>query len=154
MGGNSIMKTILLCLILSVYTAAFSQQRVFVVDGDTFFLNGLKIRLYGIDSPELRTPFATQSKNKLKELITNGKITYKIITIDKYNRYVCKVYCAGKDVSYEMIRTGYAFCYHRYCNELSYKEAEIYARKKKLGVWKCNIINPEKYRHGQRKAHQ
>lgn len=72
------------------------------------YLNPMSIRLYGIDTAEIKKSktgnndkiLAQKAKNRTNELLKNASI----ITLDscikeKYFRFVCKVYADGKDVS-------------------------------------------------------
>lgn len=118
-----------------------------VIDGDTFHYRGLKIRLANIDAPELSQIGGKESKEQLIKLIKNRTLKYKILKFDRYNRAICNVSINGKDLSLEMVVTGYAFVYRRYCSSQTFFRAEEKAKTQKLGIWKYNIINPETYRH-------
>ena len=149
------MKKILLIILLvinSVFLLAISGKVVKVSDGDTFYLksNGksYKIRMYGIDAPELHQAYGQESKKYLENLIMDKNVDVNIKSEDKYGRKVGKVIYKNKDINLEMIKSGNAWYYGYYAkSEKEYKKAFENAQKKKIGLWKGkNIENPRDYR--------
>lgn len=131
-------------LFLFFFTA--KSQNIYVYDGDTFKYNDLKIRLYNIDALEKKQPHSEESYYFLKRILKNKALKYIILKYDRYNRAICKVYINGKDLSLLMVETGNAFVYRRYCSSFIFLSAEKEAKKKRLGIWKYNNINPEIFR--------
>lgn len=103
-----------LTILMLLFSLFSYSQKIYVVDGDTFHYNGIKIRLYCIDAPELKQAGGEQAKQKLKQLL-KGKINIEILSTDRYGRKVCKVTVNNKDVSFELVRLGYARVYKKYC---------------------------------------
>lgn len=80
----------------------------YIIDGDTFSCNNTRIRLYGIDAPEMPdhcrkgrrctqgNPF--KSKDYL-ESFTRGTVTCAAIEIDHYGRTIARCTSKGKDRS-------------------------------------------------------
>ena len=73
-----------------------------VTDGDTITLLDVdnrqhKIRLDGIDAPELGQPFGRASKQHLAELLANREAVAECSKIDRYRREVCRVLVGGAD---------------------------------------------------------
>ena len=63
-----------------------------VIDGDTFVTqSGMRIRLAGIDAPEIHTHLGKIQKNCLKELIEGKKVRLKLLSHDKYGRQIAQV---------------------------------------------------------------
>tara|TARA_Y100001973_G_C5182886_1_gene325982 strand:+ start:1442 stop:1831 length:390 start_codon:yes stop_codon:yes gene_type:complete len=84
-----------------------------VIDGDTFITNkGDRVRLIGIDAPELPSLRGIESKMYLHELIDNKVITLERDGMsdnkDKYGRLLRYVYLNKKDVNLQMLKSGYA----------------------------------------------
>lgn len=121
----------------------------------------LSIRLAGIDAPEVRKyskkeqPFAKESKDYLKKLIHNKKVTIKILAIDIYNRLLAIVHVKDTtriNVNVEMVRMGYACVYEgvnavydRYKKELYAKQR--LAQRKKLNMWsQADYVSPMSYK--------
>ena len=125
---------------------------VSIPDGDTLnIINGnnkkVKIRLYGIDAPETTQKYGQASRDYLRKIVKNKRLTYKIRSKDDYGRVVATLYGDDNDLNYEMIKAGYAWHYKHYNNSKKYAKAEENARKQKLGLWKGkNPQAPWEYR--------
>jgi micrococcal nuclease len=127
-------------------------QRVF--DGDTILLqDGRKIRLIGINSPELARKgkssqaFAKKAKIQLKRILSAYQkinLSYDLVTKDKYNRTLAYVYLPdGTDVQVQMLRLGLATSIVIMPNEKNlncYREWEAKARKKQYAIWQQEIF--------------
>lgn len=88
-----------------------------VVDGDTFYLNGEKVRIAGIDAPETHPArcdyearLGTEATRKLHELLNSGAVTMSRIDRDRdvYGRLLRNVAVDGDDVGDAMISAGVA----------------------------------------------
>ena len=117
-----------------------------VIDGDTIKLEtGEKVRLIGIDAPELSQPGGEESREYLTHLILNkGVILDKgHEDRDKYNRLLRFVYTGDLCINEEMIRQGYAEA--RYLTDPLreyYIHMEMEAEIAKAGLWHKNIFQP------------
>jgi len=108
----------LMCLIcvvmIFIYLFTSRETKVTrVIDGDTFITNrGDRVRLIGVDAPELPTIEGIKSKMYLDKLIDDKVIILKEDEIsnnkDKYGRLLRYVYLDKKDVNLHMIRSRYA----------------------------------------------
>jgi hypothetical protein len=88
---------------------------IFVIDGDTFVMNGERIRVAGIDAPETHPPrcadearLGVEAMQKLRDLLGSGTIRVSGTIHDKYGREVRQVLVGGRDVAEIMIGTGLA----------------------------------------------
>jgi endonuclease YncB( thermonuclease family) len=88
-----------------------------VVDGDTFYLGGEKVRIAGIDAPETHPPrcadearLGNQATEKLNALLNSGAVTMTSIDRDRdtYGRLLRNVAVNGQDVGEAMISAGVA----------------------------------------------
>lgn len=88
-----------------------------VVDGDTFYLAGDKVRIAGIDAPETRPPrcaheaqLGEAATEKLRALLNSGAVTMSSIDRDRdnYGRLLRNVQVDGADVGAAMIGAGVA----------------------------------------------
>lgn len=103
-----------------------------------------KIRLLGIDAPEMKMPYGEESKVALERLIknANNKVTVTWQKKDRYKRMVGKLEANGKDVNLEMIKLGMAWYFERYRKDVDKKDQNLYekaqqeARKQRIGLWK------------------
>lgn len=91
---------------------------IVVVDGDTFRCDGKRIRLQGIDAPELDghcwpgrqcTPGdPVASTDNLRSLVSRGSIRCSQTDTDGYGRIVARCTSGGADLSCEQVRSGHA----------------------------------------------
>ena len=64
-----------------------------VTDGDTVVTSeGDRIRLWGIDAPEMNQPYGKEATIVLTELIHGKKLFAEIIDTDRYGRQVARIY--------------------------------------------------------------
>jgi endonuclease YncB( thermonuclease family) len=119
----------------------------FVYDGDTFYLDdGRKVRIIGIDTPELKRPteaFSSEARDALRGLLASqqnqvylqaGKDAY-----DHYGRLLAHVFLSdGRNVAEWMLSHGFATLLLippnvGYLN--CYAKAEEYAQNLQLNLW-------------------
>lgn len=136
--------------------ATFSGKCVGIGDGDTISVmkygRAIKIRLEGIDCPELGQDFGTRAKK-----FTSGMVYRKIVEVkeyyqDEYKRMVARVYIDSKDLSLELVKAGLAWIFRR-GSDLVLDQAVDQARKQKIGLWSMPYpVPPWEYRrkHGRR----
>jgi len=118
-----------------------------VVDGISFIVNHkqshTRVRLYGIDTPSSTQARASMAKRTLQDLVLNKKITAcskKTQSGPAFEVHVLKGFMLN--VNREMVRKGLAFS-----TVDLYKNLEVSARKKQLGLWSDNIpVSPEQNR--------
>ena len=88
-----------------------------VVDGDTFYLNGDKVRIAGIDAPETHDygcqselALGNQATERLHGLLNSGAVTMTGIdrNRDRYGRLLRNVAVNGEDVGEAMVSAGVA----------------------------------------------
>lgn len=109
-----------------------------VVDGDTVYVGGVKVRLVGIDTPETssdrRHGYKCEAERRLGELATiqaEAILLHRKVWVkpsgawDRYDRPLVKIrYSAGKWYGEEMIRAKLAAPWlgrkHKWCEELTY----------------------------------
>lgn len=125
-----------------------------IIDGDTLVLGDEKIRLNGIDAPELSQtcttpsgenwPCGQKAKQKLQALAAKGKLTCKGSKTDLYHRTLATCYVAGQDINAAMVRSGAAVAFRRYSR--AYVPLEQAARKDRLGIWQGSLQMPWDYR--------
>ena len=112
-----------------------------VIDGDTIEINKEKIRFGGIDSPERKEIGYKFSKQKLKEKISKNIVTcVREKNKDIWGRTIAECFIDGKSISSFMVKNGYACDYVKYSKK-KYAKDQVYAKSKKLGIWKMKF-NP------------
>ncbi|MES9947200.1 MAG: thermonuclease family protein [Candidatus Thiodiazotropha sp.] len=111
-------------------------------DGDTMTVNcdgqGMKVRLYCIDAPELgQKPWGRASRDYLRS-ITSDQVKVIARTKDRYGRLVGEVLSNDqpqKNYNIFMVLNGYAAVYPRYCNDQHYYQAEKEAKETGSNIW-------------------
>ena len=80
-----------------------------VIDGDTLVIKtGDRVRLVGLDAPETGKCGASESKQKLEELVSSKIIRIDRDERDSWGRRLGMVFVGGVNVSLEMVRSGWA----------------------------------------------
>ena len=146
---------ILLIICWPLTAHAWMAKVVSVTDGDTIKVSNVgheqvKIRLYGIDSPEKGQPYGQAAGKHLASLIAGKMVDIEPVTEDRYGRTVAIVTNAETNVNQEMIRAGYAWVYLKYCDQPFcdyWLVLENEARANKLGLWlELNAAPPWEWR--------
>ena len=97
-------------------TALILAAAITVVDGDTIRAGNERIRLLGIDAPEIHgcrqgrvcVPGDGQASKRSLEAMMGGKISVQRVGRDRYGRTLAQVYAGGRNVACEQIRRGQA----------------------------------------------
>lgn len=84
------------------------SRQVHVVDGDTFRYGTERIRLRGIDTPELNEPGGQAARLRLETLLRSGPVHIVPHGRDVYDRTVADVYVDGQNVAEMLAQEGYA----------------------------------------------
>lgn len=123
----------------------------FVLDGDTLgFEDGTRMRLYGIDAPELSQPGGHLAKAHLEELMATAHGIEAKHT-DPYGRVVGIVKDEnGTDLNALMVQHGFARAYTKYAK--TYATLEKEAQATHAGLWPYGHldIHPETWRNTQK----
>ena len=127
-----------------------------VSDGDTVTLitrdgTKLRVRLYGIDAPEVQhekkpgQPFGEEAKRALAGKVLRKEVTLTIQDTDQYKRVVGIIKIGNRNINEEMVREGWAWAYREYLRGPYVSEfinAEREARERKLGLWQQSNPQP------------
>jgi len=138
-----------LCLLVAAHAgpqrapdpAPFRAKVIGVTDGDTMkVLHGktaVTVRLYGIDAPEKRQPFAERARQRLSELAFSRTVTVLPRGRDRYGRILASVVLPGnQNLNEILVAEGLAWWYRRYApRETRLESIEEAARDQGLGLW-------------------
>ena len=130
-----------------------------VTDGDTIRIANERIRLHGIDAPEMRQKCGTETgelyqcgqtaSEKLREAIGNQPVDCQFFERDRYNRIIGTCFNAtGKNIQSWMVEGGWAVAYRRYSTR--YVKEENAAREAKRGIWRGMFAMPWSWRRQNR----
>ena len=128
----------LIILILYLPLFALSGKVVSIHDGDTITLlqdkQQIKVRLFGIDAPELKQPYGKKSKQFLANLIAGQIVEVEENGKDRYKRTIGTIYLNGIDINAQMVANGYAWAYRKFSKKYTPQESQ--AKKQRLGLWR------------------
>jgi len=105
-----------------------------VVDGDTFYASGKKIRMWGIDAPERNEAMFEISTKALELYMDGADLRCKHIEMDRYQRFVMHCFINDTDLGGLMVQTGFAKDFTKYSGGF-YRSEETFAREGRLGLW-------------------
>ena len=97
-------------------------------DGDTCTtIEGEKIRLACIDTPELKgknaePASAQEARDFLNDLIANQMVTIRRITNDRYGRTVAELYKNNINIQETIIKKGYGKIYEKYADQCDWTQ--------------------------------
>ena len=112
------------------------RGRAWVIDGDTIDIAGTRIRLAGIDAPELDDPYGKTAKWALVNLCKEQEIRAVYDGDLSHQRTVATCYLAdGRDLSAEMVKAGMAIDWPKFSRG-KYSGLELPGIRKKL--WRCD----------------
>lgn len=121
-----------------------------IYDGDTITAltsqkEKIKIRLYGIDAPELKQPFGKASKRHLIDLILNKSLNINEKGKDKYGRTLAVLHNGDQDINAQMVIDGYAWAYDKFSKDYVAFQQKAQALKKGLWIDK-DVVRPSDFR--------
>lgn len=132
----------------------FSALIIGCHDGDTCKAEvkgrTVKVRLAGIDAPEINQAEGLEAKNFLESKILKKTLEFNCKG-KSYDRIVCNLMLEGLDINEEMVRSGFAFDYQKFSNG-KYRTLMETAQRKKIGIWKTLQKSPFCTRHAKSKA--
>jgi endonuclease YncB( thermonuclease family) len=132
--------------------------RAEIIDGDSFEIGDMGVRLFGVDAPEGRQSCTrggrdwacgNEAARKLRSLIGDRAVTCTRRDMDTYGRIVAVCRSGAADLGAEMVRSGFATAYRRYSND--YVDEEDQARAARRGIWAGEFTRPEDYRRDDRR---
>jgi len=121
--------------------------RAYVIDGDTLAFGDTRVRLFGIDAPEMGQTQGSSAKYFLLNAVRGQTLTVRPIDTDHYGRIIAKVALPdGTDLGEMMVSQGYALAYTRFGRD--YATTQRRARRANAGLWASGgIQDPASYRH-------
>jgi endonuclease YncB( thermonuclease family) len=151
-GMRQLRLALLLFLLLPSIASAetFKGKVIGVSDGDTITVlrdnKPIKIRLHGVDCPEMKQPFGKKAKQFTSAFVFGKQVIVNVVTKDRTGRAGARIIIfrqlaphaksLGFDLGTELVKAGLAWWSRKYdpTNE-SLAELEAYAKKIKQGLW-------------------
>ncbi|PHQ99557.1 MAG: nuclease [Marinosulfonomonas sp.] len=134
------------------------QGSAYVHDGDTFTVASVKIRLFGVDAPEMdqtcEMPDGTDwacgrwSRDQVRDMLRGRTLRCVKQTYDRYGRMVARCYLGDQDLAQLLVRGGIVFSYARYSRDyIGVEKAAIAAGR---GLWVAKVVAPAEFRRSKR----
>ena len=154
LNKTNLFLVISICLIFFFLTYNdVKSVEVKVIDGDTIYLNGEKIRFSGIDTPEIKQTCVKNNeiikcgilaRELLIKIIANNKINCIREGKDQYKRTLAECFVNDLSLSSYLVKNGYAFAYRKYSKK--FIADEDFAKLNKLGMWSMKFEYPWDWR--------
>jgi endonuclease YncB( thermonuclease family) len=125
------------------------------VDGDTISIGNERVRLLGIDAPELaqsctdaagsQWPCGQAARAEMVQLLAGRDIACQPQGRDVYGRPLARCLVDGVDLAQAVVEAGLAI------SEQTYFPQQVQAQAKKLGIWAGPFMLPVEWRraHGE-----
>lgn len=126
-------------------------------DGDSLVLGDERMRLQGIDAPELaqtcerggaRWACGQEAKRMLQSLVAGAETRCSGVERDRFQRLLVVCHSGSADLNATMVRRGMAVSYG------GYKLEETQARSEKLGLWAGAFDMPRVFRDNEGGRHE
>lgn len=146
-------------LILSlVATSAHAQSAPIIgvahaADGDSLVIADTRIRLYGIDAPELdqqcqrngvNWACGVDAKQALQDMVADRPVSCLPQSMDKHGRVVAICSDQYGELNVAMVELGWATAYSFHTDR--YDAAQATAKAAHKGIWASHFISPRDYR--------
>lgn len=138
-----------------VHAAEPVEGQASVVDGDTFDIGDQRVRLLGIDAPELDQscidaarrswPCGRRAEAALRSWLGIAAVRCLPAYYDRGGRAVARCSARGRDIGAWLVENGWALDYPRY-SDGAYRAAEQRARSHRFGIWIGTITPPWQWR--------
>ncbi|MDP9840568.1 endonuclease YncB(thermonuclease family) [Neorhizobium huautlense] len=129
-----------------------------VVDGDTLAAGAERLRLVGIDAPELDQTCerdgqvwdcGQEAKAALQRMMARGAVECRGGDRDRYGRLLVNCLAEGRTIEGEMVRSGMAVA----TGLITYRSEQIEAETDRRGIWAGSFTMPAQWRR-ERKLEQ
>jgi endonuclease YncB( thermonuclease family) len=130
-----------------------------IADGDTLQIGPERIRLFGIDAPELhqscnddrgsRYACGEVAKNALRRHVGDAPVMCVPVDRDQYGRAVARCYINNEDLNRWMVASGWAVAYTQFSRD--YVRDEEAARRERRGMWVGEFMLPSRWRRQERR---
>ncbi len=152
------MRVVILALVLAPAAAlADITGRASIIDGDTLTVAGQRIRLAGIDAPELQQPCydeagyswtcGTAAAKALAAHLGDHPAACEPTGTDRYQRIVATCYLGIEDIGGWLVLNGWALDWPRY-SDGKYSAAQAEAKAARRGIWRGEFTVPWQWRQG------
>ena len=146
--------SILVLLSLAAPVQAGVDGIVRVIDGDTLDVGGVRVRLHGIDAPEIGQTCQTSQgqdwdcgtwvSREVRARYQGAQASCNPVAKDRYGRVVAICLIRGQDMGRHLVQNGMAVAFRKYSN--AYVADERAAKRAHVGLHSGTFVQPEKHR--------
>lgn len=154
------MKRLAIALIIGVLASPAAAETISgaatVIDGDTLEIEGRRVRLFGIDAPELGQTCSRdgetwacgeEASSQLRALAGAAPVNCRGDELDQYDRLVAICSTGALELNRTMVTEGWATAFRQYSS--AYVADETRARARRQGLWDSTFALPAEYRIAQ-----
>ncbi|HZH12421.1 MAG TPA: thermonuclease family protein [Microvirga sp.] len=129
------------------------EGRASVTDGDTIHIGDAKIRLKGIDAPEMDQVCSHAGRSyrcgdvarrALIDIVSGEQVQCRAAGRDRYQRVLARCTVKGTDIGARMVEEGWAVSYGR-----DYDLQERRAQGQGAGLWAGEFERPQEWRRSR-----
>ena len=129
------------------------EGRAQVTDGDTIRIGDAKIRLKGIDAPEMEQTCSREgrayrcgdvARRALIDMVSGESVKCRAAGRDRYQRILANCAVKGSDIGARMVENGWAVSYGR-----DYDLQEMRAQSRGAGLWAGEFERPQEWRRSR-----
>lgn len=130
-----------------------------VTDGDTLWVQpaagaAQKVRIAGIDAPEICQPFGMQAREALAGRVLHRPVLVATRARDVYHRTIGRVSMEGQDIGAWLVAGGYAWSPGYRHRAGPYAAEEAQARQARRGLWATTATDPKEFRKRHGSCHR
>lgn len=139
-GRGLLVACVAVWTVSAVAAPLITGRVVGVHDGDTLMLRidgdpQVKVRLAGIDAPELKQPYGQSAKQALSALVFDAVVQVDGGQRDFYGRTLGTVYLGEINVNAALVEQGAAWVYRDYPHDPALVPLEAEAQAAQRGLW-------------------
>ena len=125
-----------------------------VTDGDTIRIGETRIRLKGVDAPEMEQRCSRSGRSyacgetarqALIGLVSGETVRCRASGRDRYKRVLARCTVDGRDIGAQLVEAGWAVSYGR-----DYDSEEARAQRRSAGLWEGDFERPQSWRRQHR----
>jgi endonuclease YncB( thermonuclease family) len=130
------------------------EGRAQVTDGDTIRIGETRIRLKGVDAPEMEQRCSRSGRSyacgetarqALIGLVSGETVRCRASGRDRYKRVLARCTVDGRDIGAQLVEAGWAVSYGR-----DYDSEEARAQRRSAGLWEGDFERPQAWRRQHR----
>ena len=131
-----------------------------ITDADSLRAGPVRLRLFGIDAPEMRQSCADKggqayacgkaARDWLVAFLPEGAVlSCDLLDQDRYGRLITRCFYQGHDIAARLVAAGWALAWQRYSED--YVPVQARARDRKAGLWAGQFEPPWDWRQRKKK---